>query len=126
MGGVHPTGILIDQCESIKLAVREVLPNTIHRLCLCHICQKVPQKFKNVADYKKCSKEFYSIVYNSLSIAQFEERCVEFLVQHGLQTSRWLNDLYVVRENWCPVYVNHYLWAGMLSTQRSESMHAFF
>ncbi|XP_042051332.1 protein FAR-RED IMPAIRED RESPONSE 1-like [Salvia splendens] len=126
MRGVHSTAILSDQCESIKIAVREVLPNTIHRLCLWHICQKIPQKFKGVAEYKRCSTEFYSMIYNNLSIVQFEERWAEFLSQHGLQTSRWLTDLYAERENWAPIYLNHYFWAGMVSTQRSESMHAFF
>ncbi|KAF3619216.1 hypothetical protein FXO38_33030 [Capsicum annuum] len=31
MGKISPTAILIDQCESIKAIIREVLPNTVHR-----------------------------------------------------------------------------------------------
>ncbi|KAL8497642.1 hypothetical protein ACS0TY_021106 [Phlomoides rotata] len=31
MGFVHPTAILIDQRESIKNALRDVMSNTVHR-----------------------------------------------------------------------------------------------
>ncbi|KAI5663151.1 hypothetical protein M9H77_22474 [Catharanthus roseus] len=34
--------------------------------------------------------------------------------------------LYSEREHWVLVYLNHMFWTGMLSTQRSESMHSFF
>ncbi|RYR34785.1 hypothetical protein Ahy_A10g049806 [Arachis hypogaea] len=35
-------------------------------------------------------------------------------------------DLYKDRHIWIPVYLDHHFWAGMRSTQGSESMHAFF
>ncbi|KAI5661467.1 hypothetical protein M9H77_20790 [Catharanthus roseus] len=34
--------------------------------------------------------------------------------------------LYNKRDLWVPVFVNNIFWAGMLSTERSEIMHAFF
>ncbi|QHN93497.1 Protein FAR-RED ELONGATED HYPOCOTYL [Arachis hypogaea] len=35
-------------------------------------------------------------------------------------------DLYEDRHIWVPIYLDHHFWAGMRSTQRSESMHSFF
>ncbi|QHN96144.1 Protein FAR-RED ELONGATED HYPOCOTYL [Arachis hypogaea] len=35
-------------------------------------------------------------------------------------------DLYEHRHIWVPIYLDHHFWAGMRSTQRSESMHSFF
>ncbi|KAL4374615.1 hypothetical protein AHAS_Ahas05G0199500 [Arachis hypogaea] len=35
-------------------------------------------------------------------------------------------DIYNIRNIWVPVFLEHEFWAGMRSTQRSESMHAFF
>ncbi|RYR78433.1 hypothetical protein Ahy_A01g003244 [Arachis hypogaea] len=35
-------------------------------------------------------------------------------------------DLYEDRRIWVPIYLDHHFWAGMRSTQRSESMHSFF
>ncbi|RYR03197.1 hypothetical protein Ahy_B06g082042 [Arachis hypogaea] len=35
-------------------------------------------------------------------------------------------NLYEDRHIWVPIYLDHHFWAGMRSTQRSESMHSFF
>ncbi|KAL8488555.1 hypothetical protein ACS0TY_024730 [Phlomoides rotata] len=34
MNGVHPNAIIADQCPSINLAIRDVMPNTTHRYCI--------------------------------------------------------------------------------------------
>ncbi|KAF2316943.1 hypothetical protein GH714_007295 [Hevea brasiliensis] len=65
-----------------------------------------------------------SVIYDSLTIKMFERNLNEFVVKHGLERNEWLSKLYVDREYWVPIYLNHTFWAGMVSTQRSESMHA--
>ncbi|RYR04168.1 hypothetical protein Ahy_B06g083756 [Arachis hypogaea] len=35
-------------------------------------------------------------------------------------------ELYEDRHLWIPTYLDHYFWAGMISTQRSKSIHVFF
>ncbi|KAJ3684665.1 hypothetical protein LUZ61_013829 [Rhynchospora tenuis] len=37
----------------------------------------------------------------------------------------WLADMFDQRRNWVPVYLNNHFWAGMRSTQRSESINSF-
>ncbi|QHO21513.1 Protein FAR-RED ELONGATED HYPOCOTYL [Arachis hypogaea] len=44
-----------------------------------------------------------------------------YLTPRTIQT-----DLYEDHHIWIPIYLDHYFWAGMKSTQRSESMHLFF
>ncbi|KAF2294982.1 hypothetical protein GH714_029874 [Hevea brasiliensis] len=56
----------------------------------------------------------------------FERNWNEFVMKHGLERNEWLSKLYVDREYWVPIYLNHTFCAGMVSTQRSESMHAYF
>ncbi|XP_057989077.1 protein FAR1-RELATED SEQUENCE 5-like [Hevea brasiliensis] len=124
MGDVHPNSILTDQCESMRKAIREVMPNTKHRFCLWHILCKVPEKFRGVIDYDSACLEFKAAIYDSLTIEMFERNWNEFVVKHGLERNEWLSKLYVDREYWVPIYLNHTFWAGMVSTQRSESMHA--
>ena len=126
MGGVHPNAILINQCKSIKKAIREDMPNTIHRFCLWHILCKVLEKFKGVVDYNDAITEFKALIYDSLSVRMFEENWKNFLRKYSLERNEWLAKLYLDKEYWVPVYLQHIFWAGMLSTQRSESMHAFF
>ncbi|KAF2322765.1 hypothetical protein GH714_030396 [Hevea brasiliensis] len=53
MGDTHPHVILTDQCESIRAAIREVMPETRHRFCLWHILSKLSEKFKGVEDFTK-------------------------------------------------------------------------
>jgi zinc finger SWIM domain-containing protein 3 len=39
---------------------------------------------------------------------------------------RWLKGLYDNRHHWVPTFVKDIFWAGMSTTQHSESMYAFF
>ncbi|XP_057987586.1 protein FAR-RED IMPAIRED RESPONSE 1-like [Hevea brasiliensis] len=88
--------------------------------------EDVPEKFKGVTDYDSACLEFKAVIYDSLTIEMFERNWNEFVVKHGLERNEWLSKLYVDREYWVPIYLNHTFWAGMVSTQRSESMHAYF
>lgn len=40
-------------------------------------------------------------------------------------TNKWFTELFEGGAG-VPVYVNHKFWAGMTTTQRAESIHAFF
>jgi hypothetical protein len=44
MGGVSPHLIITDEDASMKAAITKILPDTIHRLCMWHIMDKVPAK----------------------------------------------------------------------------------
>lgn len=65
MGGVQPMAMLIDQCESTRISVREVLPDTVHQFCLWHIDTKISKKFKGMVNHKDFVVEFRNIVYDS-------------------------------------------------------------
>ncbi|XP_057994419.1 protein FAR-RED IMPAIRED RESPONSE 1-like [Hevea brasiliensis] len=100
-GGVHPDAIITDQCE-------------------------VPEKFRSANDYESISHEFKAVIYDSLSIEMFKSNWNNFLTKQGMERNEWLIKLYSERENWVLVYLNHRFWARMVSTQRSEGMHAYF
>ncbi|XP_072056347.1 protein FAR-RED ELONGATED HYPOCOTYL 3-like [Arachis hypogaea] len=36
------------------------------------------------------------------------------------------HDIYEERHRWVPIFLDNFFWAGMRSTQRSESMHSYF
>ena len=44
MGGVAPHLITIDEDASMKATIAQILPNTVHRLCMWLIMEKVPEK----------------------------------------------------------------------------------
>ncbi|CAA3021759.1 FAR1-RELATED SEQUENCE 5-like [Olea europaea subsp. europaea] len=46
--------------------------------------------------------------------------------KYNLHDNDWLSGLYSNRGRWVPCYLKCMFWAAMLTTQRSESMNAFF
>ena len=48
------------------------------------------------------------------------------ITEYDLWDNDWLNGLYEERHRWVPCYLKGYFWAGMSTTQRNESMNAFF
>ncbi|XP_059446426.1 protein FAR1-RELATED SEQUENCE 5-like [Corylus avellana] len=52
--------------------------------------------------------------------------CQSLLDSYDLKDHDWLRRLYNERTFWVPAYLKGVFWAGMRTTQRSESMNAFF
>ncbi|PWA80627.1 hypothetical protein CTI12_AA195090 [Artemisia annua] len=50
----------------------------------------------------------------------------DYFVHYCREENEWLCSLFNDRKRWVPVYVKEIFWAGMSTTQRSESMNAFF
>lgn len=108
-------------------AISKVFPGTRHRLCLWHIMRKFPEKLSHVYHEHSAFKyEFNNLINHSKSIEQFEEQWGLLLYHYGLEDNEWLKGLYQIRNSWIPIFNNRYFWAGMKTTQRSESINAFF
>ncbi|RYR28284.1 hypothetical protein Ahy_B01g052402 [Arachis hypogaea] len=126
MGGNAPKGFLTDQCASMKRALEACMPTTIHRWCIWHIMKKIPSKLNGYKGHAEIEQEMSQVVWNSHSKDSFDRNWNDFLLNFGLVDNKWLSDLYEDRHIWVPIYLDHHFWAGMRSTQRSESMHSFF
>ncbi|KAG8387218.1 hypothetical protein BUALT_Bualt03G0230400 [Buddleja alternifolia] len=126
MGGRAPHAIITDQCKAMQIAIAQVFPRARHRLCLWHILQKVPQKLNGYNEYKSIKHAMEAAVYDSLRVSEFEQAWKEMNDDHGLGDNEWLQSLYDDKEKWVPVYLRGTFFAGMFTTQRSESMNAFF
>ncbi|XP_038715049.1 protein FAR1-RELATED SEQUENCE 5-like [Tripterygium wilfordii] len=126
MGGVPPSGIITDQDRAMKNAIQFVFPTTRHRLCLWHIMKKLPKKFGSHREYEGISRLLHAAVYDTHSIENFEDAWRTLVGRYNLEGNAWLSSLYLDREMWVPIFVRKYFWAGMSTTQRSESMNAFF
>ncbi|XP_042963494.1 protein FAR1-RELATED SEQUENCE 5-like [Carya illinoinensis] len=57
---------------------------------------------------------------------EFEKCWDELITSYNLQENAWLRSLYVDRKHWVPAFLKESFWAGMSTTQQSESMNAFF
>ncbi|XP_015944674.1 protein FAR1-RELATED SEQUENCE 5-like [Arachis duranensis] len=121
-----PYGILTDQCGAMAIAIQNVLPNTRHRLWIWHITKKILHKLGRLSRYEEIKATMNGIIYESHSRELFERSLYDFIEEYTLHDNNWLNDIYHIRNIWVPVFLEHEFWASMRSTQRIESMHAFF
>ncbi|XP_012065290.2 protein FAR-RED IMPAIRED RESPONSE 1 [Jatropha curcas] len=126
MGNVAPPAIITDQCASISKAIEIVFPETRHRWCLRYIMLKFSEKMKQYNQYSEIKEFFTNLVFDSVSIDEFEKGWEMMLDWFNLHEHSWLIDLYEGKEKWVPIYVRRYFWGGLSLTQRNESMNSFF
>jgi hypothetical protein len=126
MQGKIPIGIVTDQCKTMQNAIELVFPTTRHRWCLWHIMKKIPEKLSRYDEYKRIKSAMKEAVYDTYTTNDFEEKWCSFIDKFELQHNDWLSGLYNERHKWASTFVRKYFWAGMSTTQRSESVHAFF
>ncbi|PAN06019.1 hypothetical protein PAHAL_1G179400 [Panicum hallii] len=88
--------------------------------------KKVPEKLGGYTQYDDISITLSNLVYDSLSKDDFDKGWKNMIAQFGLHVNEWLGGLYDNRHLWAPAYVKDTFWAGMSTTQRSESVNAFF
>nr|KAJ0217222.1 hypothetical protein LSAT_V11C300141690 [Lactuca sativa] len=62
----------------------------------------------------------------STDTQKFEDGWCKLVEKHRFEKNEWLCSLFNDRSRWVPIYVKVNFWAGMSTTQRSESMNAFF
>ncbi|KAH6782329.1 hypothetical protein C2S51_007622 [Perilla frutescens var. frutescens] len=127
--GASPSLIITDQDLGLKVVVRQVLPNTRHRLCMWHIMFKVPDKLlAHIRKNETFRKRLNSIVWsNCINITDFELIWKEIMVEFGLADDSWFKSLYDIREDWVPAYFRDLLMSGLCrTTSISESVNSFY
>ncbi|XP_022859604.1 protein FAR1-RELATED SEQUENCE 5-like [Olea europaea var. sylvestris] len=126
MHGQAPNGIITDQDRAMQNVIEIVFPNTKHRWCLWHIMKKLPEKFGYHILKSSIFSTIHGLVYDSENGQEFEEGWRLMLEKYDLHDNDWLAGLYENRGRWVPCLLKTTFWAGMSTTQRSESMNAFF
>lgn len=127
MGGKSLVSIITDQDLTKKTVISKVFPHTQHRLCLWHIRKKFPEKLSHIyhktsifkCDLKKC-------IQNSSCVNDFEEDSHHIMIEYYLENNEWFRGLYCMEKWWVPIYNRNTFFVGMNTTQRSESINAFF
>ncbi|XP_042950152.1 protein FAR1-RELATED SEQUENCE 5-like [Carya illinoinensis] len=127
MDGIAPRAIITDQDRAMKNAIAIVFPQSRHRFCLWHILKKVPEKLSSYSAYKSGMKnDLMKCVYDTQNVEEFESSWEQLISTYKLEENAWLKSLYIERKHWVPAFLKDSFWAGMSTTQRSESMNAFF
>jgi hypothetical protein len=105
MGGKHPATIITDQDSTMKAAIEQIFPNTIHRNCLFHIKTKCyNMNLKCFASNEGLPEEFEDIVGNSLTIEEFKSLWTKMITYYKLENNKYINKMWEMRERFIPVY----------------------
>ncbi|VFQ95890.1 unnamed protein product [Cuscuta campestris] len=127
--GHAPQCIITDQDAYMAIAIPEVFPKTIHRLCMWHITNKITAKVDNeLAKDQVFLRRLNSVIWNHyLEPKEWEKQWHEVLVDYELESNSWFCNLFAIRTSWIPVYFRDLFMIGLLrTTSRSESENSFF
>ncbi|XP_028126585.1 protein FAR-RED IMPAIRED RESPONSE 1-like [Camellia sinensis] len=126
MSDAPPKAIITDQCRAMQNAIEVVFPQARHRWCLWHIMKKIPEKLGGYAQYESIKFALQNAIYDSFTKDEFDEEWQAMIAKFNLDDNDWFGVLYSERHRWIPAYAKDVFWASMSTTQRSESMNAFF
>ncbi|XP_042983143.1 protein FAR-RED IMPAIRED RESPONSE 1-like [Carya illinoinensis] len=127
MDGIALKAIITDQDRSMKNAIAIVFPESRYRFFLWHILKKVPEKFGSYSSYKSRMKTaLMKCLYDTQKPEEFEKCWDELISTYNLHENVWLQSLYIEHALWVPAFLKEVFWVGMSTTQRSESINAFF
>ncbi|XP_028096510.1 protein FAR-RED IMPAIRED RESPONSE 1-like [Camellia sinensis] len=107
-------------------AIEIVFSQARYRWCLWHIMKKILEKLRGYSQYVSIKVALSNAVYDSFTKDEFEEYLEAMIENFNLNDNEWLGVLYCERYRWILAYVKDIFWAGISTTQRSESMNAFF
>ncbi|KAJ3707987.1 hypothetical protein LUZ61_011692 [Rhynchospora tenuis] len=125
MYGKEPKAIITDQDPAMRIAIKEVLPNTVHRCCQWHVMRKASEHLGAIYNMKEGFEDDLKWVINrSYSVSEFEEGWRDMLQKHGLRKNRHLKNMYASRSEWVPTYFRDIFFANMSTSQRSESANS--
>lgn len=127
MNGKVPIGILTDNCPSMAAAIRTVFPNTIHRVCKWHVLKKAKEFMGNIYSKRHTFKKaFHKVLTQTLTEEEFVAAWHKLIRDYNLEKSVYLRHIWDIRRKWAFVYFSHRFFAGMTTTQRSESANHVF
>nr|XP_034576798.1 protein FAR1-RELATED SEQUENCE 5-like [Setaria viridis] len=124
MSGKKPKTILTDEDAAMAKAIKLVLPESHHRICIWHMNQNACKHLSGVVEeYKKFNTDFQNCIYDQEDEEDFINAWNNLLDKYKLQENKWLERLFDKREQWALAYGRNTFSADMVSTQRSESMN---
>ncbi|XP_074267008.1 protein FAR1-RELATED SEQUENCE 5-like [Silene latifolia] len=99
MGNRHPITIFTDQSQAMTNAIKEVFPNTKHRLCMWHLSQNAGKHLSHQLSVPGFKEIFNKCVYGCRSELEFEEIWFKMIVDYDLTDHKWLKRLYDLHKN---------------------------
>uniref|UniRef100_A0A453NFV1 MULE transposase domain-containing protein n=1 Tax=Aegilops tauschii subsp. strangulata TaxID=200361 RepID=A0A453NFV1_AEGTS len=86
IGAPLPRTILTDQARAMEVAIKDVMPHTVHRQCKWHVLKKAKESLGSLmAKGAEFKQEFNKMVHHIVCEKEFEDGWACMLDKHGLQ-----------------------------------------
>ncbi|XP_020252201.1 protein FAR1-RELATED SEQUENCE 5-like [Asparagus officinalis] len=129
MHGIEPGAIITDQDRAMCNAIHKVFPNTRHRYCYWHLQRHIADHLHTLNSvYGEEFQKYWDLWCNSGNIENFNLHWLEMKEKFKIieEEDGWLQTMYMYRDHWVSCFLKGIFFAGMRSTQRSESINSFF
>lgn len=123
MKGKHPITLMSNESVAMAAATGVVFPETRHRLCIWHISENSKQHLMGLRSKEDFVKLFNHVLKHTDTVSEFEFHWKRLMDNFCCHNDKWLNNLYNMREKWCPAFNKDFFSGGILSSQRSEATH---
>uniref|UniRef100_A0A8I6Y712 Protein FAR1-RELATED SEQUENCE n=1 Tax=Hordeum vulgare subsp. vulgare TaxID=112509 RepID=A0A8I6Y712_HORVV len=105
-------------------SIAKVFPKASHRVCKWHILKKVKENCGNIYSTRETFKEdFHRVLTQMLTVDEFEGAWKELMSEYKVEDCVYLKQMWDIGEKWAFPYFGHLFYAGMTTTQRSESVN---
>jgi hypothetical protein len=105
MEHIAPDHIMIDQDQAMATAISDTFPSAIHRCYLYHILNLASRKLgRSLVDGHLFDDAFYSCIYGTDTIEEFEMCCQHMLQVHAMWENTHLKNMWKSRDKWAPVH----------------------
>ncbi|KAH9801072.1 protein FAR1-RELATED SEQUENCE [Citrus sinensis] len=92
-----PISIVIDGDRAMRKAIKKVVPEARHRLCIWHLQRNAQSNVHKTPEFVRRFKDFLLGNYRPEEFEQLWQNMVEEL---GLQNNDWVKKMYSKREKW--------------------------
>ncbi|XP_021671692.1 protein FAR1-RELATED SEQUENCE 5 isoform X2 [Hevea brasiliensis] len=124
MSGKKPKVILTDQDAAIVEAIKSVLPETSHRICVWQMCQNALNHLSHaLKDTESFSSDFRSCIYDLNDEEDFIHAWEALLDKYSLQQNEWLRWMFREREKWAIVYGMNTFFLDARGCHVAEDLH---
>lgn len=127
MSGRSPVSVTTDPDRLVQMAVAQVLPEARHRFCRWSLFSQTQEKLAHVCQTNPTFDiEFKNCINGASTVEEFESCWATILDRYFLMDNEWLQSVYMIRDQWIPVYVREVFFGELSPGEHSGGTSLFF
>ncbi|OMO52507.1 hypothetical protein CCACVL1_29206 [Corchorus capsularis] len=121
MSDKRPISIVTDGAQAMANALKVVMLEANHRLCVWHIHRNAKRHLPTadaIDKFKRCMLAWWKA-------DDFERGWKELVEMNGMRNNSWVVQMYRIKEYWAQAFITGKFFAGMKTTSRCEGYNSY-